>query len=49
VIVALWHRWSRDGHYRWLALCLGVLVLDLFVGAWLVAWEIRLLKDLWTP
>jgi hypothetical protein len=49
VIVALWYRWTRDGHYRWLALCLAILALDLFVGSALLAWEIRLLRDAWTP
>jgi hypothetical protein len=37
----------RDGHYRWLVLCLAILTLDLFVGSALLAWEMRLLRDAW--
>ena len=47
MIVALWLRWTRDGHFRWLALCLGILVLDLFVGAALLRWELALLREAW--
>ena len=47
MIVALWQRWTRDGHFRWLALCLGILIADLFVGSLLVAWELRLLREAW--
>ena len=47
MIVALWHRWTRDHHFRWLALCLGILVLDLFVGAALLRWELALLREAW--
>lgn len=49
MIVALWHRWTRDRRSRWLALCLAILVADLFVGSALIAWEIALVKDAWTP
>ena len=45
MIVALWHRWTRDRHFRWLALCLGVLVLDFFVGSALIAWELWMLRE----
>ena len=47
MIVALWYRWTRDGHYRWLLLCLGILVLDLFVGAALLRWELSLIRESW--
>ncbi len=45
MIVALGHRWTRDRHFRWLALCLGVLVLDFFVGSALIAWGLSLLRE----
>lgn len=45
MIIALWYRWTHDRHYRWLALCLGILVADLFVGSALIAWEISLMRD----
>ena len=45
MILALWHRWIQDGHYRWLALCLAILVADLFVGSALLAWELSLLRE----
>lgn len=47
MIVALWHRWTQDRHYRWLALCLAILAIDLLVGSALLAWEIRLLREAW--
>lgn len=47
MILALWQRWTRDGHFRWLALCLAILVADLFVGTALLAWEIALVRDAW--
>jgi hypothetical protein len=48
MILALWHRWLHDYHYRWLALCLAILVADLFVGSALLAWEIALVREAWT-
>lgn len=47
MIFALWHRWTRDRHFRWIALLLAILVVDLFVGSALIAWEIRLLREAW--
>ena len=47
MIVALWSRWTRDHHYRWLALCLGVLALDMLIGSALVAYEVRLIREAW--
>lgn len=49
MIIALWYRWTQDGHFRWLALCLAILIADMFIGSALIAWEIALLKDAWTP
>ena len=49
MIVAAWYRWTRDHHFRWLALCLAILVADLFVGSALIAWEISVLRDVWQP
>jgi len=47
VIVALWTRWLHDHHYRWLALCLGILAADVLVGAALIRWEMALLREAW--
>jgi hypothetical protein len=47
VIIALWHRYVTQGQWWWLALLGGVLLLDVLIGSWLIAWEIRLLKEAW--
>lgn len=47
MIFALWQRWLQHGHFRWLAILMALLVVDLFVGSALVAWEIRLLREAW--
>lgn len=49
MIVALWHRWTQDRRWRYLALCIAVLVADFFIGAWLIAWEIRIFKEVAFP
>jgi len=46
VIVALWRRWTGDGSRWWLAFLLAVVLLDAFVGSWIIAHEIRLLQAL---
>lgn len=47
VIVALWHRWREDHRARWiLAACL-LLVIDAYLGAKLVAWEIEYARGAW--
>lgn len=45
MIVLLWQRWTADRHFRWLALCLAILTLDLLVGSALVAWELSVLRE----
>jgi hypothetical protein len=47
VIVALWHRWRASRRARWLLLAAAVLTADLFVGSWLLSWEIELLRAAW--
>lgn len=47
MIIALWHRWVEQGQWWWLLLIGGVLLLDVLIGSWLIAWEIRLLKEAW--
>jgi hypothetical protein len=46
VIVALWHRWQSGHGWRYLALALAVLALDAFVGSALLAWELRVFKEM---
>lgn len=49
MIVALWHRWTHDHRLRWLTLCLAILALDVAIGSWLIAWELRMLREVWKP
>ncbi len=43
MIIALYHRWLRERHLRWLALGIIILAADLLAGAFLVA----VAADLW--
>lgn len=45
VIVLLWHRWVELGQARWLALAL--VLLDVFLGTWLIKWEIEFIREVW--
>jgi hypothetical protein len=47
VIVALWHRWQTGHGLHYLALALAVLALDIFLGSALLAWELRVLREVW--
>jgi hypothetical protein len=40
----MWRRWVEQGQWWWLALIAAVLALDVFVGSWLIAWELRVLE-----
>lgn len=45
MIVAIWLRWRQDRRWWWLALIGGVLILDILIGSWLIAWELRVLGE----
>ena len=47
MIYALWGRWRLGGQWWWLALIGAVLLLDIFIGSWLIAWELKILKEAW--
>jgi len=47
VIVTLWHRWRLDRNWWWLALLAGVMLLDVVIGSWLIAQELRVFKEVW--
>ena len=47
MLIAIWRTWVERRQWWWLALMGAVLLLDVFVGSWLIAWEIRLLRE-WT-
>ena len=47
MIVAIWHKWVEQGQWWWLALIGVVLLLDVLIGSWLIAWELKLLKEAW--
>ena len=47
VIVLLWHRWVELGQARWLALALALVLLDVFLGTWLIKWEIEFIREVW--
>ena len=47
MIVALWHRWTQSGQWWWLLVLGSVLLADILIGSWLIAWELKLLKEAW--
>ena len=47
MIILLWQKWREEGHLKWIALVLAVLVLDAFVGSTIIAWEIEAIKNMW--
>jgi len=47
VIVALWRTWIERGQWWWLALIAAAMLLDVFIGSWLIAQELRILKEAW--
>lgn len=47
VIFAMWHRWVETGQAWWLLVLAGVVMVDVLVGSWLIAQELRLLKAAW--
>ena len=47
MLIAIWHRWTQSGQWWWLALLAGVLLVDVLIGSWLIAWELKLLKEAW--
>lgn len=48
MIVLLWHRWVELGQARWLALALALVLLDVFLGTWLIKWEIEFIREVWS-
>ena len=49
MIVALWYRWIQSKQWRWLVITGAVIILDLLIGTWLIAWELRFLKEVMLP
>lgn len=47
MIIAAWKRWVDTGQAWWLLVIGAVIVLDVFVGSWLIAKEIELLRAVW--
>lgn len=47
MIIALWLRFVDEGAWKWLALAAAIVALDVFVGSWLIAQELRLLREVW--
>jgi hypothetical protein len=47
MLIAVWKRWVDSRQWWWLALLGGVLIVDALIGSWLIAQEIRLLKEAW--
>jgi len=45
VVIAIWRKWVEQGQWWWLALIAAVLLADVLIGSWLLAWEIRTLKE----
>lgn len=48
MISAIWRRWIERGQWWWLALLGVVLLADIIIGSWLIAWELKLFKELWS-
>jgi hypothetical protein len=46
MIIALWHRWTKEGRRRWLLLCGAVILLDVLIGSALLKLELELLRDM---
>ena len=47
MIFAMWHRWVDTGQAWWLLVLAGVVLIDVLVGSWLIAQEVRLLRAAW--
>ena len=47
MIFAAWHRWVDTGQAWWLLVLVAVVLLDVLVGSWLIAQEVRLLRAAW--
>ena len=44
MIIAAWRRWVDSGQWWWLIVIGAVLLVDVFIGSWLIAWELQILK-----
>ena len=49
MIIAAWRRWVDSGQWWWLAVLAGVLLADVVIGSWLLAYELELLKEYIRP
>lgn len=47
MIFAIWRTWVERGQWWWLVLLGVVLLLDVLIGSWLIAWELRIFKEAW--
>lgn len=47
MIVAAWYRWVQTRQWWWLCLLVGILLLDVLFASYIVAWELRMLREAW--